>query len=316
VLGTRVNEILDVSTSKVFTVYEDCNDWPSELIVRVPHMLAHHMEEQGKQLLTQQVPELLKFYEQCTQEDLRNFIADAAVLKTRHQIQSVNDLLGKLEETEHSNIWLSDKCLLNDDVINCQHIQILESCLPRLTVLNLYQAVRRKQLTVSNVKSGYIFVSAEQFQIKGKVEAIYEAFQSVTYPTLIIDYSYEYGKSETDLWSTLNSFSEKRRIIFIAVTDVAQSLQEKLKKCQAKIMQDREYDWCDLTSDSQHDLLKNAVCFQGSPVSLNELISAESPVTKFLPLPDLLERRTLKIGKSLLMVALKITIFLELSITK
>ena len=202
-------------------------------------MLAHYMEEQGKQLLTQQVPELLKFYEQYTQEDLRNFIADAAVLKARHQTQRVNDLLGKLEEITHSNIWLSDECLLNDDVINGQHIQILESTLPRLTILNLYQVMRRKQLTVSNIKSGYIFVSTEQFQNKEKAEAIYEAFQSVIHPTLVIDCSYEYGKSETDLWSTLNSLSEKRRIIFIAVTDVAQSLQEKLIKYQAKMMHDR-----------------------------------------------------------------------------
>jgi hypothetical protein len=35
----------------------------------VPHLLAHYEEEKGKQLLKQQVPELLSFYEQYTQED-------------------------------------------------------------------------------------------------------------------------------------------------------------------------------------------------------------------------------------------------------
>jgi len=122
------------------------------------------------------------------------------------------------------------------------------------------------------------------------------------------------------VWTTIDSFSEKRRIIFIAVTDVAQSLQDKLKKYQAKIMHDREYTWSDLTPESQRELLKNTVHFQGSPVSLNELISAESPVTKFLPLTDLLEKRTLEIGKSLLTSTtdgctenyyITITIFLE-----
>jgi hypothetical protein len=63
------------------------------------------------------------------------------------------------------------------------------------------------------------------------------------------------------LWSTLNSFSEKRRVIFIAVTEVAQSLQDKLKKYQAKMMHDREYTWSDLTTDSQNELLKNEVLF-------------------------------------------------------
>jgi len=46
-------------------------------------------------------------------------------------------------------------------------------------------------------------------------------------------------------------------------------------------MHDREYTWRDLTHGSQNELLKNKVCFQGSTVSLNELIFAESPLTKF-----------------------------------
>jgi hypothetical protein len=175
--------------------------------------------------------------------------------------------LGKLDEIKQSNIWLSDKCLLKDDVINCQQIQIFASCLPQLTILDLYQVLRRKQLSVSDIKSGYIFVSAEQFQNQEKAQAICEAFQPDTHPTLIIDCSCEYDRSVADVLATLNSFSEKRRIIFVAVTDVAQSLQDKLKKYQTKIMHDRDYTWSDLTTDSQNELLKNAVSFQGSPFS-------------------------------------------------
>jgi len=65
-------------------------------------------------------------------------------------------------------------------------------------------------------------------------------------------------------------------------------------------MEDRAYNWNDLMPDSQNELLKNAVCIQGSPVSLNELISPGSPGTKLLPLADLLEKRMLEIGKPLL----------------
>jgi len=155
-------------------------------------------------------------------------------------------------------------------------------------------------MTVSAIKGRYIFVSAEKFKSQENAENTYQACQSVTRPTLIIDFSSEYNKSETDLWSTLSSFSEKRRIIFIAVTEVAHSLRDKLKEYQAKMMHDREYTWRDLTPDSQKELLKITACFQGSPVSLNKRISAESPVTKFLPLADLLEKKTLEIGKDLL----------------
>ena len=170
---------------------------------------------------------------------------------------------------------------MNEDIIICQTIQILSSHLPRLTVLNLYQLLRRKQPTISAIKSRYIFLSAEQLKNEEKAEKIYQAFQSVTRPTLIIECSSQYDESETNFWTTIDSFCEKGRIIFIAVTDIAQSLQDKLKKCQAKVMHDREYSWRDLTEDSQNELLKNKVCFQGSTVYLNELISAESPVTEF-----------------------------------
>jgi hypothetical protein len=126
-----------------------------------------------------------------------------------------------MDEIVHSRIWLNDKCLLNDDVLNCQTNQILSSPLPGLTILNLYQVLRRKQLSVSDIKSGYIFVSADQFENQEKEWNIYLAFWSVTYPTLIIDCSCEYHKCERHLWSTVNRFSKDRRIIFIAVPEVA-----------------------------------------------------------------------------------------------
>ena len=65
-------------------------------------------------------------------------------------------------------------------------------------------------------------------------------------------------------------------------------------------MHDRDYTWSDLITDSQNELLKNTVCFQCSPVPLNKLISSMSPVTKLLLLADLLEKRTLEIGRPLL----------------
>jgi hypothetical protein len=290
---------VDLILEWVFTVYGE-SAWPSELIVRVPHLLAYYSGEQGKQLLTQQASGLFDFYEQQTQEDLRSFIKNPACVKARHQIQHLNKLLGKVDEIEQSKIWLNDKCLLNDNVINCKGIQIVSSHLPQVTTLNLYQVLRRKRLSVSDIKCDYIFVSADQLENQEKAGTIYQAFLSVTHPALIIDCSFEYERSQKGLWSTLNSFSEKTRLIFVAVTDVAQSLQCELKKYQAKIMHDREYCWSDLTPDSQNELLKKTVCFQGSRMSLSQLISADSLLTKFLPLSDLLAEKTLEIGKGVL----------------
>ena len=200
---------MDSIIKRVFTVYGESSR-PAELTVRVPHLLAHYSVEKGKRLLLEQAPELFKFYEQHTQEDLRQFIENPLHCKTTHQIQHLNNLLEKMDEFEQSKIWLNDERLLNEDIISCQTIQILSSHLPRLTVLNLYQLLRRKQPTISAIKSGYIFVSAEQFKNEEKEEKIYQAFQSVTRPTLIIECLTQYDESETNFWTTIDSFCEKK----------------------------------------------------------------------------------------------------------
>jgi len=284
---------MDSIIEQVFTVYEE-SSWPSELIVRVLHLLARYSGEQDRQLVTQQAPELFHFYEQNTQEDLKRFIENPTHFKVRHQIQHLNTSLGRIVKIEQSRIWLNDTCLLNDEVLNCLNVQILSSPLPQLTIMNLYQVIRRKQLSVSDIKGGYIFVAAEQFRNQAQAKSVFQAFQSVTHPTLIIDCSREYYKSETDLWSTINSFREKRKIIFIAVSDVAQSLQDKLKKYHVTKIQ---YKWSDLDRSSQNALLERPVHFQGNEMPLKHLISADSKLTDVLPLADLLGAETLEIGE-------------------
>jgi len=51
--------------------------------------------------------------------------------------------------------------------------------------------------------------------------------------------------------------------------------------------------WSDLTDSSHEKLLEKSVKFQGADVSLNELMSSESPVANFLPLGALLQELTI-----------------------
>ena len=62
------------------------------------------------------------------------------------------------------------------------------------------------------------------------------------------------------------------------------------------VTRDEQLNWCDLTSSSQDKILEKSVKFQGHKISLNELMSAESPAAKFLPLGALLEGKELKIA--------------------
>jgi hypothetical protein len=54
--------------------------------------------------------------------------------------------------------------------------------------------------------------------------------------------------------------------------------------------------WSDLTTSSQEKLLQKSVKFQGAKVTLDELVSAESPVANFLPLCSLLLKKELEIA--------------------
>jgi hypothetical protein len=54
--------------------------------------------------------------------------------------------------------------------------------------------------------------------------------------------------------------------------------------------------WSDITRSFQEKLLEQSVKFQGANVSLNKLMSAESPAAKYLPLGALLGKREIKIA--------------------
>ena len=62
------------------------------------------------------------------------------------------------------------------------------------------------------------------------------------------------------------------------------------------VARDEQLNWSDVTSIFQEKLLEKSVKFQGTKISLNKLMSTESPAAKFLPLGALLEERELKIA--------------------
>jgi hypothetical protein len=79
------------------------------------------------------------------------------------------------------------------------------------------------------------------------------------------------------------------------------SLQQIGRKIfdKAFVTRDGQLTWSDITSRFQEKLLEQSVKFQGANISLNKLMSAESPAAKFLPLAALLEERELKIADPL-----------------
>jgi hypothetical protein len=99
-------------------------------------------------------------------------------------------------------------------------------------------------------------------------------------------------KAETKdtIRTIFETMKQKSRIKVILTTRSEDGAAHFLKHIGREIFgngfvtRDEQITWRDLTSRSQEKLLEKSVIFQDAKISLNELMSAESPVAKLLPL--------------------------------
>jgi hypothetical protein len=110
-------------------------------------------------------------------------------------------------------------------------------------------------------------------------------------------------ETEKILRSLFNTLRQKQSVKIILTTqtevDTVTFLRDIAKETLSNgfVTRDVRLTWCDLTTSSQEKLLENAVSFQGTEIALNQLLSPNSQVTKFLPLAALLEKKHLVIGE-------------------
>jgi hypothetical protein len=99
-----------------------------------------------------------------------------------------------------------------------------------------------------------------------------------------------------------NTIKPKQNIKIILSTSSEVTTHPSLQQIGWKIFgegfdtRDEKLTWCDLTIRSQEKLLEKLAVFQGNEISLNKLMSAESPVATLLPLGALLEGKQLNIA--------------------
>jgi ankyrin repeat protein len=104
------------------------------------------------------------------------------------------------------------------------------------------------------------------------------------------------------LSSLFNTVALKKSVKIILTThsedDAVTFLQDIAKDTLSDgfVARDEQLTWSDLTTSSQDKLLHKPTKFQGARISLNELMSAESPAANFLPLGALLEENELTIA--------------------
>jgi hypothetical protein len=113
----------------------------------------------------------------------------------------------------------------------------------------------------------------------------------------------QFDEETKDVIRTLfDTIKQKPNIKMIFITRLGGSNSAFLHHISRKITgrglvrKVEELSWSDLNTSSQEKLLEKSVKFQGFKISLNEIMSVESPATKFLPLGSLREEKGLEIA--------------------
>ena len=130
--------------------------------------------------------------------------------------------------------------------------------------------------------------------------------QATVTPYLLLVACEEYqplDEEKKDVMRTLFDTQKKKpNIKAVFTTQIGSTTVDFLRHMMWRISGERfvsrvvKLIWSDLTTSSQEKLLEKSVKFQGAKISLNELMSAESPAVNFLPLGALLEEKELVIA--------------------
>jgi len=155
-----------------------------------------------------------------------------------------------------------------------------------------------KDINAYKAQGSFIFISLKKLLLLE--EKALMAFRKEQSSLLIVECKEEPAGQLEKLSEKLSKIIKERpgkKVILIAPHNhpLASEFKTGQHKPPYQEMID-EFKFGDLTSDSQKKLLAKTVKFQGTEIPLNELMSANSAITKKLPLVSLIEGK-LKIGK-------------------
>jgi len=170
-------------------------------------------------------------------------------------------------------------------------------------LIKVYQVLQKSNFLT---EGRYTALTLERFLSLNMLMAFRTLMQSVKEPyrILVACKSSQLLKGETkDMIRKLFETMKKKSCIKIILTtraedrgaDILHQIGRELFG-NGFVTRDEKLNWCDLTSSSQEKLLQKSVKFQSTKISLDELMSAESPQATFLPLGALLEGKELKIA--------------------
>ncbi|KAJ8875243.1 hypothetical protein PR048_023138 [Dryococelus australis] len=260
---------------RVFNDYANPDDWPAELIARVPHILAKYGTDEGLDILQKQAPLVYAFYTKHVMHTCTEFVHDSFLIKPRNMIRLLNQYLGVINEFQHMNIWFEQAYDLYEFLQSeSKNVMLLGTSSTLLSSISIYQALQKlPQYSLDNSSLFIRISSSEDVQLD-----IIHTFSSEACNMMVVELHEEEHRVSrllTELYHVFRS-NRRKKVIFIVKLNNLSVLRTavNISKLKSRTLEvhDREFTLNELSLESQKVILERPVNFQGNEIALKDLL--------------------------------------------
>jgi hypothetical protein len=267
----KSSQHLDEIIMRCFECYDE-KLWPSELIVRVNHVLAHYGKELGEKKLKEQVPKLVKYFRKTVLSDCERFIDNGML---NGEIETLNLFSEIIHHVDYLNIEFAHFTSQYTSALRDKQKKIIfiQTKNTFLSTIKVYQFLKSNEIDIWK-KS--LCLKFNENSRKREMKALgFNAWKHV----IIQVSSFNCQRCE-DLLSDdefLQKFDKDKKIIFICQEDQLKQLLSQFsdEESLANKIIDDEIKWKDFRIESKLKILGKYVKFQGNMISLRDLLGID-----------------------------------------
>nr|XP_033335214.1 uncharacterized protein LOC117225642 isoform X2 [Megalopta genalis] len=294
-----------VTLARVFTYPE--YDQQSELIARIPHILAQYGDEGRRWLNKIEAVKSLFDYYTNQRKEWDEFINNSYLIKPRNNIQVINEYFGEINDINNiikDGIHFENPIDIDHFLTSSEQVFLLKTeNTMLLSILSIYES-----LIITN--KNYFIQDSFFLKLNSYIEKrdeINNLLYSAAGKMLCIRYSYDSVKEKlSDVLEILNTLLEQKsdkKVIFVISRNKTEEFNEIKRVFNNKCSEeetDCKFTLNDLTEESQQKILKREVIFQGERMSLKNLIDKSDKNSKQIidgeTLEGLITNKVIRIG--------------------
>lgn len=259
----------------------------AELIVRVPHLSALYMNDQEKlENLRKAFSELFNYF---TFKALVDVVNEEPLMLAKRETVELNDWLGVLQPLIEKNLNLKPENLNIDLKVDAGISLVISNCV-MLTVKAIYLQLQRDMET--KVENVFVFARPKAFESEKLKAVMVKAMNLPTKPIFVFQCDDDVLMEE--LTPVIEALKTNERIIFVVKDEGDGRFEHAGNFKLVKVI----HAWEDFPAESQAELWKYKVNFQGREMALGNVMTIPSKAVESIPYCDLLGHR-LKISEAL-----------------